>query len=411
MRKMFGRYDVASFSGFAVFAVCSLSIPLVMVAMGKDLAFPMDGGGMGQGGVLHMVRSAMMVIAILTSGAMAGYFGKRRLMGYATLFMGIGVLCCAFSPAYVFLLPCLAVAGLAEGLIEGIATPFVEALHPEEPERYINIAHGFWSVGIGICVIVVGGLLALGVDWRVVLGICGGLTMLISLLFLWRENPKKRYPETTSKRPPLEILNLSVAIFKRPRFWFICLGMFMGAGAEFCLTFWATTYMQLNFNAGPWVAGLGTGAIALGMFVGRTVFGIFARKEYLKHLLLAASLGTIPITLLFVWITPELIPSTSLLFTLLFTLLFLSGIGISPYWPSLQVHGVTSLKELDSTMLYIYFSAVGIPGCGFFTWFIGVLGDMYGLRAAFLLIPISLVGFATIVFLEGWVFKNKKPLQ
>ena len=99
----------------------------------------------------------------------------------------------------------------------------------------------------------------------------------------------------------------------------------------------------------------------------------------------------------------------ALLFTLLFLTLFLCGIGISPFWPTLQVHGVNNLPELDSTMLYIYFSAWGVPGCGFFTWIMGVLGDRYGLQNAFLLIPSTLIFFAAIIFLEHWIFKNKRP--
>ena len=54
----------------------------------------------------------------------------------------------------------------------------------------------------------------------------------------------------------------SRAILRSGRFWVYCFGMFIGAGAEFTLTFWAATYLQLNFNATPWQAGVGTAAIA-----------------------------------------------------------------------------------------------------------------------------------------------------
>ena len=182
----------------------------------------------------------------------------------------------------------------------------------------------------------------------------------------------------------------------------------MGAGAEFCLTFWAAAYLRLNFDASAWIAGLGTGAIAGGMFLGRMGFGYFAQKKYLKHLLLCAALGTIPVTLLIGHLTPEMFDSPRLLFAVLLGLLFLSGIGIAPYWPTLQVYGVDQLPELDSTMLYIYFSAVGVPGCGFFTWLMGLLGDHFGLQKAFLLIPGSLVIFAGIIVLEGWIFPRRR---
>ena len=108
-----------------------------------------------------------------------------------------------------------------------------------------------------------------------------------------------------------------------------------------------------------------------------------------------------------------------MLLAVIFIILFICGIGIAPFWPTLQVHGVKNMPELDDTLLYIYFSAWGIPGCGFFTWIIGVLGDHFttlygeqqGLKYAFLLIPASLVIFVLIVFLEHWVFKNKRDLS
>ena len=60
-----GRYDFAGYTAFAMYSVCSLSIPLLIVAIGRSLNFPLDDGGMAAGGVLHMVRSTAMLITLL----------------------------------------------------------------------------------------------------------------------------------------------------------------------------------------------------------------------------------------------------------------------------------------------------------------------------------------------------------
>ena len=406
-----GRYDFAAYSGFTTYSICSFAIPLVVVAMGKELKFPMDDGGMGAGGILHLTRSIGMVITILLCGAMAGRWGKRLTMGGSLALAGTGILLCAFANNYWLLIPFLLLAGLGEGICEGIITPFVQDLHPEAPERYVNIAQAFWSVGIGLSVILAGSLLEWGISWRVIVGTAGFLSILSSLLFLWKENPTRKYPESKIKFGFSTVMNYTGKIFRAPRFWVYCLGMFFGAGAEFCLTFWSATYMQLNFHTGPWVSGLGTGMIALGMFAGRAGFGCVATKKHLKTVMLITSLGTIPLSILLSVLKMEFFSSSALFFLVLFTLLFLSGIGISTFWPSLQIHGVCSLPELDSTMLYVYFSAVGIPSCGLFTWLVGVLGDHFGLRGAFLLIPGSLFFYALIIFLEGWAFPNPRKLD
>ena len=407
LKLKLGYYDYAGYCTFIVYALCSLSVPLVIVAMAQDLQFPLDKGGMAAGGGLHVLRSAALVLSLLGSSAIAGRIGMRRTMGISVVLAGLGIVLCAFAPQYCWLLPALFLAGCGEGICEALATPFVEGLHPQEQERYVNISHGFWSVGIAMAVFVTGGLLTLRVSWRIVLAVAGGMTLATSLFYWLKPRSVQAYPESKKQMLIADVIRYTVAICKVPRFWVYCLGMFMGAGAEFCLTFWSAAYLQLNFQATARVAGLGTGAIALGMFLGRVGIGFFATRNSLKHVLFWCALANIPVTLSLAFLKPDMFPAVWIQFAVLFFILFLGGICIGPYWPSLQVYGVKNLPELDSTHLYIYFSAMGIPGCGFFTWFMGFLGDRFGLSGAFYMLPVSLVLFCLIIVLEGWVFPRR----
>ncbi|MBO4631748.1 MAG: MFS transporter [Lentisphaeria bacterium] len=412
MKKLnFGRYDAACLAAFIGYALCSLSIPIALVAMGKDLNFPLDRGGMAAGGILHLTRSIAIVTALLVCGLIAARIGKRKSMGLSVLLMGSGILLCSLAPAYGFILPLLLIAGFGEGICEGIATPFIQDLHADAPERYVNISHSYWSIGIGICVLGAGGLLSLGISWRFVLALAGALTMAAAPLFLWKENPRKKYPELQTASNMTEIRQLSGKIFKTPRFWLHCLAMFMGAGAEYCLTFWSAAYLQLTFQTTAWTAGLGTAAIGLGMFIGRNFFGLIARENNLKRNLILAAGGTIPLILILACISPEFIPSKELFFILLLTVLTFCGIGIAPFWPTLQVYSVQQMRELDSTLMYIYLSSTGIPGCGFFTWLIGVLGDRFGLRGALFLLPITLIFYILILLLDSRLYAAEKPVK
>lgn len=418
MRKLnLGRYDFCCYGGFSSYAICSLVIPIVLVAMGKELNFPLDSGGMGAGGVLHLVRSLAMVVSLLCCGVVARRLGKRFTMGLSVIVAGTGILFCSLSQVYWLLIPCLIFAGLGEGICEGIATPFVQDLHPEEPERYVNIAHSFWSVGIAICVLGAGGLLTFGCSWRWILLSAGALALFSGISFLWKEHPQHRYPEGASQSKPGKLREKTREILLHPRFWLYCAGMFMGAGSEFCLTFWTAAFLELNFKATAFLAGAGTAAIALGMFLGRNFFGVIAKEQNLKSILIACSLGTIPLSLSLSFVRAEYFPSQTMMFLTLLAILFACGIGIAPYWPTLQVYGVKKLPHLDSTLLYIYFSAVGVPGAGVFTWLIGVLGDHFGLKGAFFLIPVSLLCYALIIFFDSWIFtaeaqkSNKKATE
>ena len=403
----FGRYDFACQSAFAGYAMCSLSIPVSLVFIGQSLDFPLDSGGMSAGGMLHLTRSIAIVAALMVCGLIAMRIGKRRTMGICTLLMGCGILLCALAPNYWFMLPFLLIAGFGEGICEGIATPFVQDLHTDAPERYVNIAHSYWSVGIAICVLGAGSLLSLGVSWRYVLAGAGILTLLAAPLFLWRENPDRKYPEKTTASSLPEIWVQSKNIFRTPRFWLHCLAMFMGSGAEFCLTFWSAAYLQLTFQAAAWTARLGTAAIAFGMFFGRNFFGLIAKENNLKKILAGAAAGTFPLVLILACITPDFLPSRTGLFALLLGILALCGVGIAPFWPTMQVYSVKQLPELDSTMMYIYLSATGIPGAGFFTWIIGVLGDHFGLQGALFLLPVTLILYLLLLYFDSWKYRKK----
>ena len=403
-RLVFGRYDYAAFAAFTMYSVCAFVVPLMIVAMGNDLDFPIDDGGMGAGGFLHMTRSIFMIITLLVCGWISAKIGKRSTMGAAMLMMGAGITVMAVADSYWMLLPCLMVAGLGEGICEGLATPFIQGLHPDEPERYVSFGHAFWPVGIIISVLAISGSLSCGVNWRIPAAAAGIITMLTALGFYWKETKGKEYPEVKQELHWLDIMRYTGVIVKEKRFWLCCLAMFFGAGAEFGLTFWSAAYIKLNFATNDFIAGLGTGTIALGMFIGRTGFGYISKPHNLRYILLYSALGTIPVTLLLALLQPGMMPDWAM-FTSLFILLFLAGIGIAPYWPTAQVYGVTMLPHCDSTMLYIYFSAMGIPGAGIFSWFMGVIGDMFQLTGAILVVPATLVIFIGIILYECWFRK------
>ena len=409
MKLRFGRYDYAGFCAFSAYACSSLVIPIVLVMMARELDFPLEDGGMTSGGQIHLTRSIAMVVALLCSALVAAKIGKRWTMGAAMMLMGVGIFICAFAPTYLFLIPCVLLAGIGEGLCEAIATPFIYDLHAhDDAENYVTTSHSFWSVGTGFVVIVAGYLLTAGVSWRAIIACVGLLCLATSLGFIWRENPNHKYPEAKGDSSAVGIAASTLKICKSLRFWIYCLAMFMGAGAEFCLTFWAASYIQINFDTTPWVGGLGTAFLALGMFVGRYTYGHYVPAKNLIHLLLATGLGGIPVTSLIFLLSPTSFGSPTLALAALFVLLFLSGLCVAPYWPSMQTYGVNMLPELDSTLLFVYFSSVGIPGCGFFTWLMGVMGDRFGLHNSFLLIPLTLVLFSMIIILEGFVFKKKR---
>jgi MFS family permease len=349
------------------------------------------------GGALHLGRTVMMVAAMLLCGFWAGRWGKRRTYGLAILVMGIGMSLCALAPAYSILFLALVVAGIGEGVIEGLATPFVQDLHPDEPGRYINFAHAFWSVGVVITVLLTGALLSFEVSWRQIIVGVALFSLTPAAIILLPAHPGNAYPDHTEPLHRSVVWNHARTIVRIPRFWLFFAAMFVAGGGEFALTFWSASYIQLNFGSTAWAGGVGTALFAAGMVVGRTGWGYLLHQSHLRGLIIGSALAGTLITLF--------LPTLSHLW-LFMGALFLAGIATAPFWPSVQSHSADRLPQTDTTMLFILLSCAGVPGCGFSAWLMGYIGNHFGgLGVAFYLVPAFYLILAILIGYD-WISRK-----
>ncbi|MBE6385859.1 MAG: MFS transporter [Lentisphaerae bacterium] len=396
LRKL-GRYDFATFATYIAYSSCSVIVPVVLIEIARTLNFPLESGGQGAGGALQIGRSLFMVIAMIFCGFLAGRWGKRLTVGYSVLLMGAGIGLAAVAPSYGIIFLALAVAGFGEGIVEGLCTPVLQELHEDdEPSRYINFGHGFWSIGIVLMTLLVGVLLTLQVNWRYILTGVALCSIPPALLFLL---PGKKNVFKKEKVDFSTVCSHTCTIMKSGRFWiFFCL-MFLGGGAEFGLTFWASSFVRINFSATPLQGALATLIFSVGMIVGRLGSAAVIPQKRLFHLLLFTAgsgiLGGI------------LLSFTTSLYLAYFLFLLL-GISCSPLWPSSQSYCTDRMPELDSTVVYIILSCAGTPGCGLLSWLLGKFGDMFSLRISVLLVPLCLLIFVSLLLFERLKWPVKK---
>jgi len=394
----FCRYDYGQFCANFSYASGSVVIPVALVAMSAQLGFSLEEGGMAAGGGLQVARTVSMIFTMLICGFLGGRFGKRVTLGYSALAMGLGIGMCALAPSYSILFIAILIAGLGEGVIEGLATPFTQDLHVhDEPGRYISFTHGFWSVGIFVTVLLTGWLMLIGISWRYIIGgvaACGIITSMIFLL----PSKKNNHPEHTDIVKSKVIIQQVKEIIRKPRFWLFFTAIFFAGGGEFCLTFWSASYIQINLKATVWAGGLGTALFAFGMFISRAGQGYFVKQKHINLVVLyAAILGVI--SSIFLQYTMNL--------TVFFIILTICGIATGPFWPSIQSYAADCLNQTDSTMVFILLSCAGVPGCGVFTLVMGIIGDHFGLDKALILVPICFSVIA-LIFIIDYKMKNKR---
>ena len=390
MKKLvFGRYDYAAFLTFIAYAAGSVIFPVVIPDLARELNFPLDDGGMGAAGALHTVRSGAMVCSMICSGFLAARFGLRKTILPGLFLMSGAVAAAIFAPGYGFLLAVMLFAGLGEGALEALATPFVQELHrDDEPGRYVNFAHGFWSVGVALATVGAGVMLNFNISWKSALltvALCGVPGIVCLLIPSHKEMAKLG---AVKGQAPAEVLKNSFAILRNRRFYLYFFAIFFAGGGEWCLTFWVPSFIRLVHNGSAFVSGAAMALFAFGMVIGRMFSGMLVPQKYLPQLLLSCGVFSI--------LAGILVPFAPGVWTVC-VLVTLCGVGVGPFWPSIQSVCVDKLK-LDSTLTYIILSCAGIPGCGIFTWLQGALGDVgfIGLRYSFLLMPLSIL-FMTIL--------------
>jgi fucose permease len=272
-------------------------------------------------------------------------------------------------------------AGLGEGVIEGLATPFVQDLHPTEPGRYTNMSHAFWSIGVLVTVLVSGALLSMGVSWRILIAAVSIIGFTATAMILMPSKHPVSVLDQHQRRNWKTVCKQARAVMTTRRFWLYYTAMFLAGGGEFCLTFWTASHIQLHFETLPWAGGLGVAFFALAMVIGRMACGNYVPQQKLSTLITIAAIGGTLIT--------ALLPSATNLWAF-YALLFGAGLATAPFWPSIQSYATDTLGELDSTMLLILLSCAGVPGCGVFTYLMGFLGNQFGsLTTAFYLVPSS----------------------
>jgi fucose permease len=125
------------------------------------------------------------------------------------------------------------------------------------------------------------------------------------------------------------------------------------------------------------------------MIVGRLGSGLVRQDLQARQILISAA-GGLVFSMGFFWLDS--------LYSLMI-LLFFAGLAVACFWPSIQSYAADRI-EGDSTMLFILLSTAGIPGFSLASWGMGRIGDIWGLRASFTVIPVMFLVLLITIGLE-----------
>jgi EmrB/QacA subfamily drug resistance transporter len=157
---------------WTVLAVCALSMFLVgLDTTIVNVGLPVIGRGLGVGtrGLEWVVDAYTVVLAslLISSGALADRFGRRRVFQCGLIVFGVASLACAVAPSLGFLVVARAVQGVGASMLSPVALAIVVNAMPDPRERARAI--GVWASVFGLSMAagpVTGGWLIAAFGWR-----------------------------------------------------------------------------------------------------------------------------------------------------------------------------------------------------------------------------------------------------
>jgi len=186
---------------WTVLAVCALSMFLVgLDTTIVNVGLPAIGRGLGAGtSSLEWVVDAYTVVLaslLISSGALADRFGRRRFFQVGLAVFGTASLACALAPSLGALVAARAVQGAGASMLSPVALAIVVNAMPDPRERAQAI--GVWASVFGLSMAagpVTGGALIAAFGWRSVFWINAPVivaAVILSTVFL---------PESRAARP------------------------------------------------------------------------------------------------------------------------------------------------------------------------------------------------------------------
>ncbi|AWI28642.1 MFS transporter [Streptomyces tirandamycinicus] len=196
---------------WTVLAVCCLSMFLVgLDTTIVNVGLPAIGRGLDVGtrGLEWIVDAYTLVLAglLISSGALADRFGRRRVFQCGLAVFGAASLLCALAPSAGVLVAARALQGVGASMLSPVALAIVVNAMPDPRERAQAI--GIWASVFGLSLAagpVTGGALLAALDWRALFWINAPViaaALLLSAVFV----PESRAPRARRLDLPGQVL-------------------------------------------------------------------------------------------------------------------------------------------------------------------------------------------------------------
>jgi MFS transporter, FHS family, glucose/mannose:H+ symporter len=366
---------------FAIACLALFTFGIVLTTLGAVLPSIIERFGIDKAaaGSLFLLNTFGIVIGSVVFGPIVDRNGYKEILVLAIAIIVVGLEGIAFAPSMSWLRSAVVLTGFGGGIINGGANALVADISVDGRTAGLGKLHVFFGLGaVGVPFAL--GLLLGRFSYSTLIAVVGALCVvpLVVTAVPYFPTPKQArgFPLAAAKgllRDPV-LLTLGVMLF-------------LESGMEITVGGWTATFFKEELQITDQRALVYLSLYWLGMTVGRLALGALLRRVPALRLLV----GCMSVAFAGAWLvitTHD--PSVAALGV------FLLGLGFSATFPVVLGFIADRYVTLSGTAFSVAM-VMALTGGMLLPYATGVLGNAYGLRGSFLIVPTALILFVALL--------------
>lgn len=329
-------------------------------------------------GSLFTIMNFGILLGSLVFGPVVDRFGYKTLIIVCTALLFIGMEGVAFSYSFELFTFFVWIFGFSGGVINGAANALVSDISEERRGAGLALLGVFFGVGAFGMPLILGSLLQLFTYTQIVAAL-GGIIILAFIMFLWLQFPAPKQPHSFPVKEAASLL-------KHPTLILLAFILFFQSGIEIMTGGWTATYFYEELNVESSTAVVLLSFFWIGMMLTRLVLSKLLLTRSPARILIL-SIGLAFAGSLILLLTHNILAATFAIFIL--------GAGFGTGYPVVLGYIGNLYQEMSGTAFSVAMTIAMIGGM-LLPYLAGIIGDTYGLKTSFLIVPVGLAAILTL---------------
>ena len=371
---------------FAAACLGMLTFGIVLTTLGAILPSIVERFGIDKAnaGSLFLLMSAGILVGSLAFGPVVDRYGFKNLLIVSAALVLIGLEGIAFAPTFGVMRAAVFLIGFGGGVINGGTNALVADISEEGRSAGLSLLGVFFGLGAFGIPFTLGFLLDRFAYSTLVAGV-GAVVLAPVLFFIATRFPAPKQTQGFPLREGLQLL-------KNPLLLLLGLLLFLQSGMEITTGGWTATYFNEELGLDTNDAVFFLSLYWVGMVLARLLLGALLTR-ITPSLVLKVSIG--------IALAGAVMLIASGTLWLAASGIFLLGAGLAAGFPVVLGYVGDLYPTLSGTAFSIVL-VMALTGGSLFPYLAGIMGESLGLRASFLILPVSLLimGLLLVIVLK-----------